>query len=241
MRPFHIVITCEHGGNYIPARYSHLFSGSQELVQSHRGWDIGALKIAQKLARELQVKLFQTKISRLLVDCNRSVSNPEVFSKQTHLLAQEEKDRLLNEYYYPYRNNVENQIASKSTTEMVLHLSVHTFVPEWHGTERKVDVGLLYDDKRALETEFSERWKEEIQKQLPEKLIMLNIPYHGADDGFTTYLRGKVAESNYWGIEIEVNQKWVDSPEIGKIITTLHTTLSIVLNQMKEDKLENIK
>jgi len=46
----HILITCEHGGNRIPPRYRPLFAGFEALLQSHRGYDPGALAMARKFA-----------------------------------------------------------------------------------------------------------------------------------------------------------------------------------------------
>ena len=41
------LITCEHGGNRIPPRYRDLFAGCEALLQSHRGYDPGALTLAR--------------------------------------------------------------------------------------------------------------------------------------------------------------------------------------------------
>jgi predicted N-formylglutamate amidohydrolase len=225
MRPAHIIISCEHGGNLIPHYHSSLFNGAEEVLNTHKGWDVGALTIAKKLSRKLESKLFFTKISRLLIDCNRSVDNKEVFSVYTQNLSVEIKNNLLNDYYFSYRNKIEQCIAAKCNEKPVLHLSVHTFTPTWHGEERMVDIGLLFDDLRTTETWFCDSWCLAIQKQLPEKLVMLNVPYHGADDGFTTYLRKKFPENLYLGIELEVNQKWADSNQLSKIIEAFHITL----------------
>ncbi|MCB0494543.1 MAG: N-formylglutamate amidohydrolase [Cyclobacteriaceae bacterium] len=228
MRPFHIIITCEHGGNLIPSQYASHFTGCEDQLESHRGWDIGALQIAQKLSTELNAKLFQTRISRLLVDCNRSVFNPEIYSDRTNRLSNNEKEEILKEYYYSYRNKVERYIRKISKQQRVLHVSVHTFVPEWNGVERSVDVGLLFDEARTTENIFCNYWKNELEKKLPDKSVKLNEPYKGADDGFTTYLRKKFSEQNYLGIEIEVNHKWANTPELNEITTALY--FSLVLN-----------
>ena len=45
-----LVITCEHGGNRIPAPYRDLFHAHQALLDSHRGYDSGALIMARALA-----------------------------------------------------------------------------------------------------------------------------------------------------------------------------------------------
>jgi len=44
------LITCEHGGNRIPARYRPLFACHGALLASHRGYDPGALALARDFA-----------------------------------------------------------------------------------------------------------------------------------------------------------------------------------------------
>ena len=66
-----VVISCEHGGSRIPGRYRHLFAGRAALLESHRGWDPGALVMARALSRGLRAPLFASTTSRLLVDLNR--------------------------------------------------------------------------------------------------------------------------------------------------------------------------
>jgi predicted N-formylglutamate amidohydrolase len=45
-----LVITCEHGSNRIPAPYRDLFHAHEVLLDSHRGYDPGALIMARALA-----------------------------------------------------------------------------------------------------------------------------------------------------------------------------------------------
>ena len=45
------IITCEHAGNEVPARYRDLLRGSEALLQTHRGWDPGALSVASASIR----------------------------------------------------------------------------------------------------------------------------------------------------------------------------------------------
>ena len=49
-----------------------------------------------------------------------------------------------------------------------------------------------------------------MKDQNPELKIRFNYPYLGKADGFTTYLR-KIFPENYIGIELEVNQKFVNN------------------------------
>jgi len=74
-----LLISCEHAGNEVPDSYSTLFSDANEVLESHRGWDPGALEVAQFLVDQLQVQSFLMPVTRLLIEMNRSLDNPQLF------------------------------------------------------------------------------------------------------------------------------------------------------------------
>src|SRR5689334_17093692 len=82
-----ILITCEHGGNRIPPKYRALFRNARALLDSHRGYDAGALAMARDLAAALQAPLISSTVSRLLVDLNRSVGHPRSHHEAIRAIA----------------------------------------------------------------------------------------------------------------------------------------------------------
>lgn len=211
------IITCEHGGNRVPPAWSARFTSASEALGSHRGFDPGALQLARQLARRLGAPLYSATVSRLLVDLNRSLTNRSLFSEWSRGLSPEDRERLLGEHYHPYRQRVEQAVgqavvAAASSGQSVLHISVHSFTPLWNGTLRAVDVGLLYDPRRAAERAFSAAWKQAIEREQPGLRVRLNYPYRGIADGLTTHLRRRFDSAHYLGIELEVNQAIVAGP-----------------------------
>lgn len=203
-----LILTCEHGGNEIPPPYLPLFRSAGDVLESHRGYDPGALQLFTELM-DLAVFAKHNTISRLLVELNRSLHHPQLFSEFTKDLSSEEKKEILDNLYLPYRNEVEEQIGkSIASGENLLHLSIHSFTPRLHGKERNADVGLLYDPSRKWEKEICRDFKTLLLKDDPALKVRFNYPYLGTADGFTTYLRKKFPK-HYAGIEIEVNQKHV--------------------------------
>jgi predicted N-formylglutamate amidohydrolase len=81
------IITCEHGGNRIPAPYRRLFREQRALLDSHRGYDPGSPVMAKALARAYRAPLVASTVSRLLIDLNRSISHPQLFSALDGLAA----------------------------------------------------------------------------------------------------------------------------------------------------------
>ncbi|SIT80677.1 N-formylglutamate amidohydrolase [Pontibacter indicus] len=236
-----LLLTCEHGGNQIPAAYAPLFQGQEEILKTHQGYDIGALEIYHTLRSIADVGFF-SETSRLLVELNRSLHHAKLFSAYTQLLPPTEKERLLKKHYKPYREQVEQMVSDfVSAGRSVLHVAVHTFTPVLNGEERQADIGLLYDPKRKNEQAYSKAWKTALNKADKDLLIRFNYPYLGIADGFPTYLRRKFKADEYIGIELEVNQKF---PQQGggrwqEIQKLLALTLQEVVDRNKASQSED--
>jgi len=217
------IVTCEHAGNEIPDEYQFLFSNAASELTSHRGWDPGALGVAEFLAEQLQCSLHSFPITRLLIETNRSLNSPQLFSEFSLPLESEKKLELINEFYHTYRDGVEEEINHLS--KPVIHVPVHSFTPKWEGNERQVDIGLLFDPSRKLEVAFCEQWKTNLEEILPQYNVKFNEPYKGTDDGFTTHLRTVFPNNAYAGIELEINQKYNETKELTVLQSALLKSL----------------
>jgi predicted N-formylglutamate amidohydrolase len=158
----------------------------------------------------LHVPLHLSTVTRLLVELNRSPHHRGLFSVVSKQLSSEERRRALTAHYQPYRQAVVQTIeAMMRSGGRVLHVSVHTFTPVLDGQVRAVDVGLLYDPRRALEKRLCLRWRQAIEAAAPELRVQMNQPYRGTADGLTTNLRRRWPDRLYAGVELEVNQRFV--------------------------------
>jgi predicted N-formylglutamate amidohydrolase len=201
------IITCEHGGNRIPAPYRRLFRGQRALLDSHRGHDPGALVMARALAKAFSAPLVTSTTTRLLIDLNRSIGHPQLYSAATRGVPLKLRAEIVEQHYRPYREEVESLVRQAvSRGRRVIHISSHSFTPEWDGTMRSADVGLLYDPARRGEAELCARWKASLATLAPEFRVRRNYPYAGKGDGLTSHLRRRFAPSAYVGIEVEINQ-----------------------------------
>jgi predicted N-formylglutamate amidohydrolase len=207
-RADHVVVTCEHGGNRIPSRYRDLFAGHEAVLKTHRGYDPGALALARELAQRLAAPCFVSTTSRLLIDLNRSLRHPKLYSEATRNAPLTVRREIRDVHYLPYRAEVEAHVADAVGRGLrVLHVSSHSFTPVLDGVVRNADVGLLYDPRRPGETALCHRWQDALEAHMPGLKVRRNYPYTGRSDGFTAYLRRRFDAGDYLGVELEINQQ----------------------------------
>lgn len=226
------LITCEHAGNYVPSNYRYLFIGNEAILETHRGYDIGAGPLAEYLADSLKLPLYVNMISRLLVDSNRSKFNPELYSEFSKTLDPVVKKFLIKKYYTAYRQQIYEWIKEHAKkTDAVVHISMHTFNPVLKGEVRTADIGVLYDESREPEAKISKQLMAELGTYAPQFVTKPNYPYLGTADGFTTYLRKEFRPQNYSGIEIEVNNKHHGKPEMEEIKKAMYSAMKSVMSE----------
>lgn len=208
-----LLLSCEHGGARVPADLRAAFRGAAGALASHRGQDLGALELARRLARETGAPLVATSVSRLVVDANRSLGHPGLFSEWSRTLPPAGREALVARYWRPQRERVERAALELSAGGgRVVHVGVHSFTPRWRGRARRADVALLYDPSRPLERALAARWLRELGALRPQLRLRRNYPYRGAADGLTTSLRQRLAPRRYLGLELEVSQSFPTGP-----------------------------
>lgn len=214
MKPTVLVVSCEHAVNTIPPQYLSLFAHHEPILRSHLAVDFGALEITTLISQSLNLSFTQSEVSRLLIDCNRSLSHSHCFSKFTRTLSIIEKHALIEQYYLPFREHTKAVIESHiNNNEQVLHVSVHTFKPILKGLIQKAGLGILYDPHRHGEKEVARIWHGLLLQQTPAYRLRMNYPFRGNQDNFTTTLRREFSERDYLGMELEINQALLHHPE----------------------------
>lgn len=228
MKPVKLVISCEHAVNTVPVNYQALFKSYENLLNSHEGIDFGALAIANYLSDVFACELIAATATRLLIDCNRSLSHRGSFSSVTQPLTEVEKTAIINQFYLPFRQKVDAVIGQHVNNDYsVCHLSIHSFTPQLNGVVRNADIGLLYDPKRLFEKKIVKQWQQELKQADKRLRVRLNYPYRGVSDGFTSALRKKYPDASYAGIEVECNQGLMDDNQsLAHVACVLATTLS---------------
>ena len=213
-----LLLTCEHASNAVPKALHGCFEGARTVLRTHRGYDIGALAVAQRMAQALHAPLFAGGITRLLIDLNRSVQHRQLHSEFADGLAPAVRAELIEHWHTPFRIATGAALQRMVAVGPVLHLSVHSFTPVWHGHARNCEIGLLYDPKRNREQQMARGLANALRGPLLPSAqraqrtavaalrVRMNYPYRGDADGHTTSLRKLFPDAQYVGIEIELNQ-----------------------------------
>ena len=206
-----LVISCEHGGREVPRSYAALFAGREALLESHRGWDAGALELGNEMADAFGVPLRVAITTRLLVDLNRSIGHRQLFSEITRALPKVRRQDIVDRYYRPHRQAVEAEIAREAASgRRVIHVASHSFTPTLDNIPRRADVAWLYAPGRPGEVAFARSWMRALARLAPALRLRRNYPYRGRSDGLTAALRKRHPDAAYVGIELEVNQRFVE-------------------------------
>jgi predicted N-formylglutamate amidohydrolase len=163
--------------------------------------------MARVLAQAFGAPLVSSTVSRLLVDLNRSIGHPQLFSVATRGASGQIRSGIIEQYYLPFRAQVEQRVTQALLQHRrLIHVSSHSFTPRLNGKVRNADVGLLYHPGRPGEAELCARWKAALGSMAPALRVRRNYPYAGKGDGLTSYLRSRFSPDAYVGIELEVNQ-----------------------------------
>ncbi len=121
-----LILTCEHGGNEIPHTFQPYFENENTILNSHRGYDLGALDVFQKL-KPLSDFSKYSKTSRLLIELNRSLHCPNLFSKFTKQLSKKKKKPLLIRFIF-FIETLWN-LKSKTTYKTINRWFTFLYIP----------------------------------------------------------------------------------------------------------------
>ena len=183
------LLVCDHASNFIPAEFGTLGLQASDLTR-HIAWDPGASSIANLLMQELDAALVESRISRLVIDCNRPLDAPDLIwqvSETTTIpgnvnLSEEERQNRIDRYYAPFHDAIdtllEKRLARGQETWVV---SLHSFTPVFKGVSRPWQIGIIHDSDMRLATPLIGRLQSD-----PMLTVGINQPYSPDDRVYFT-------------------------------------------------------
>jgi predicted N-formylglutamate amidohydrolase len=222
-----LLLTCEHSSPSIPESYQNLGLGLEEL-QDHIGWDIGAGMLTQELGALLDAAAVLSNVSRLVVDCNRQITDHDLIPEESHgvripgnlSLNEVERSYRLNSFYHPYHEAIDCAVQARGVSFL---LSVHSFTPSLAGVSREFDAGVLFDDFEELASLLARRLGD------AGFAVRMNEPYSGLDGLiFSAQHHGRKNGIPY--LEIEMNNRLLRNPDdIHRIAQRVAAALEAIL------------
>ncbi|RUV71253.1 MAG: N-formylglutamate amidohydrolase [Mesorhizobium sp.] len=183
------VLTCDHASNFLPPEFGTLGLAAGELSR-HIAWDPGALPVARRMAEALDATLVETRISRLVIDCNRPLDAPDLVppvSETTAIpgnagLTAEGRARRIALAYDPFHAAIEDVISERQASGRQTWLvAVHSFTPVYKGVPRPWEIGIIHDDDTSLAAPLIAALR--LRKGLA---VGVNEPYSPADRVYHT-------------------------------------------------------
>ncbi len=201
-----VLVSCEHAGNRVPASFRRMISVWGGRLDTHEGWDIGIRPVAAALAGRFQAPAIYNDISRLVIDVNRSLTSPTLFSREMKHAAPELKRTARATIYEPYRDRLHHMVSTTIDRQgFCIHLSIHSFTPVWKGRKRPMSAGLLFDPRDEEAVTLANAWRPSLRAAL-DGLVYFNRPYRGTSDGVTRWLYRTFPAGVYVPLELEVRQ-----------------------------------
>ena len=126
------VLICDHASNKIPARLRTLGLENADLL-SWRAYDPHALKAAKGLAERLDAPLVYPDVSRLVINCNRPLTAPDLIAGRRGTLAipgnqkigEEERIERIEGIYNVYHETIDAVIGLRGS-HLIGLIAVHT-------------------------------------------------------------------------------------------------------------------
>jgi len=184
------VILCDHASNRIPQAFASI-RFSPELLETHVGWDPGALGVARYLSDCLDAPLIWPNASRLLIDCNRPLDSGSLIVVETERdtvdanrdLSLEERKRRIDCIHAPYHAAIDACLQRRGGQATAL-VAIHSFTPVFFGRARPWEIGIIFAEDRRLADCLIRELKSDASLT-----VGINEPYSPADQVYYTVER----------------------------------------------------
>jgi predicted N-formylglutamate amidohydrolase len=153
-----VLVLCDHASNAVPSWIGDL-GISDDALNSHIGWDIGAQQMAERIAGRADARAVFSGHSRLALDCNRPLTHagliPEV-SDGVEIpanagLSKEQAAARIEKLFLPYHYAIAEELArfAAEGVEPII-LSMHSCTHVMDNFQRPWSVGIAHSpDERV--------------------------------------------------------------------------------------------
>lgn len=210
-RSSRVLLTCEHASDRIPDGW-RWHDEDAHLEGTHWAYDLGAADLTRALAAALGAPAVLSRFSRLLVDPNRAEDSPTLIlgwaeGREVALnrgISEAERHRRIERLHRPYHAVVDASLAAAHAEVL---FSIHSFTPVYEGSERSMEIGVLFDAESALAEAFASHLEAD------GFAVALNQPYSGRS-GLIYAAHRHATQHGRRALELEVRQDLAVLPEV---------------------------
>lgn len=147
-----IVLSCEHASGLIPEEFNNLGMSEQALARCQDRLDIGAREYFDGLLGRLDCFGVRSRLSRLIIDVNRNLDQPELIRTAcgedpipaNEGLSEQQRRERIERWYLPYHEALRGLLEGCERRHNVAFLfPIHTMASEYNGQPREMDIALL--------------------------------------------------------------------------------------------------
>ena len=148
-----VLLACDHASNTIPASLGGLGLAAYRLRQ-HIAYDIGSRDLTCRLSEMLDAPAVMATYSRLVVDLNRSLTDPGLIPEVSdgipipgnQGLTDRERNGRIHHLFTPYRKAIDGFLHEFHRHKIAPALiAIHSFTPRMDGFSRPWQIGILWD------------------------------------------------------------------------------------------------
>lgn len=151
------LFSCENATYAVSAEHAQLFAGHREVLSCTDGWEPGALNLAQACAMRFRTPLVHAETSRLLLDVE--ANQEECWSRFSNMLDEPTKRRLIERYWFSYRNQLHRRIrADLDRHGLSIHVMVHC------DPDQREHVQLFVPESSLLAASLAEAWLKNLKR-----------------------------------------------------------------------------
>lgn len=119
------LFSCDYATCAVPEAYREIFRGAEDEVASIKGWEPGALNLAQGFAMKFRTPLVHADVTRLLIDFEKD--GDDRWSQFSQKLPEATRLKLIDRHERPYRTQLKQRIAEDLRRHVaLLHVMIHT-------------------------------------------------------------------------------------------------------------------
>ena len=212
---FPALLVCDHATNRIPVSLDGLGVSPADL-DTHFAVDIGAADVVRYMSHKLGLPAVLTAYSRLVVDCNRALTDSTAFPlclehimvPGNQLLDHAGRTARADALFWPYHHKIRERLTDlEATGKAPALIAIHSFTPEFDSHVRPWHIGVLWDKDPRIPVPLLD-----VLSQIDGVVVGDNEPYSGKHPHDFTVDHHAEAEG-LAHVSIEIRQDLIDSPD----------------------------